>query len=241
MASSLIPGTFNARDLGGLRTADGRTRSGVIFRSDAPVALGNVGHEMVRKLGVRVAVDLREPGENELDQPDFGDADVEVRANPILGPGFEAYHASSLEEIYFHLLEARGDRLASAVDVLMQPESVPGLVFCSAGKDRTGLTSMLLLGAVGVVDEDIIADYHRTEDSLHGPFRELISRRAALMGFSEQELAAKAGAPRELMRSVLGWLRQQHGGASGYLEAHGVARARIESLGRRFVEDSGTR
>ena len=33
---------------------------------------------------------------------------------------------------------------------------------CTAGKDRTGLMAMLLLGALGVPDDDIVRDYELT-------------------------------------------------------------------------------
>ena len=32
-------------------------------------------------------------------------------------------------------------------------------IYCTAGKDRTGLVSMLLLSILGATDEEIVADY----------------------------------------------------------------------------------
>jgi protein-tyrosine phosphatase len=233
---SVLPGTFNARDLGGLATADGVVRPGAVLRSDAPVALGDAGRAELRRLGVRTAIDLREPVERELDPADLAGLDITVVEQPIIGGGgVDDVATLSLDEVYLRLLETRATQLAGAVSRLAAADAVPALVFCSAGKDRTGLVTALLLAAVGVLDEEIVADYVRTEESMHGPFRAAIEARAQAAGISEQEIAVKIGAPAAVMRSVLGWLRREHGGAGGYLRAHGVTPEEIGSLRCRLV------
>ena len=114
--------------------------------------------------------------------------------------------------------------------VLCEPDALPAIVFCSAGKDRTGLVTALTLGVLGVSQEEIVADYALTERALDGGFRAVIEKRAIAAGISEQELAVKVRAPPELMRSVLAWLSEHHGGATGYLRAHGLAPGELENL-----------
>src|SRR6266568_2754100 len=56
-----IPGTFNYRDVGRLRTARGHTlRSGVLLRSAHLCQLDAQGHATLRELGVATVHDLRE-------------------------------------------------------------------------------------------------------------------------------------------------------------------------------------
>jgi len=232
----ILPVTFNARDLGGKRAAGGVVRSGVVVRSDAPVVLGDEGRGVLRRLGVRTAIDLREPVERELDPPDFDGLEIDVVRQPIIGGDFDVTTTMTLEDVYMRLLDARGRALTDAVRVLAQPGATPALLFCSAGKDRTGLLSALVLGAVGAPEEEIVADYHRTELNMKGPFRAAIEARAIAAGVSEQELAVKVGAPAELMGKVLEKLRREYGGAEGFLKAHGLTDDELDALRRRLVE-----
>ena len=45
------------------------------------------------------------------------------------------------------------------VDLILEDERRPLLFHCSAGKDRTGLGAALILTALGVTRDDILADY----------------------------------------------------------------------------------
>jgi protein-tyrosine phosphatase len=233
--ASAIPGTFNARELGGLRGDGGTIRRSVLFRSDAPVELGEDGQRFVQELGLRTAVDLREPVERQQNPADLEQTMAEVVSRPILGD-VAAHADSTLEDVYMSLIDERGSALAAAV-AAVQP---PTLIFCSAGKDRTGLVTALVLGAVGVEDAEIVADYHRTESNMHGRFRERLQRHALATGLDEQQLAVKLGAPTALMETVLGRWREEYGGAAGYLRAHGLSDAQLTALRDALLEpDAG--
>jgi protein-tyrosine phosphatase len=235
VSSSILPGTFNARDLGGL-TGPGRTvRPGALIRADAPSDLGEDGRGGVRRLGIRTAIDLREPIEIEQRPAELDGLGIKLTNVPILGT-VAVSRDFTLEQIYMMILETRGAALAEAIGLIAAGDSTPVLVFCSAGKDRTGLVSALTLSAVGVSDEEIIADYHRTEANVQGAFRERITQRAIAAGLSEQQMAVGLGAPAELMRLVLAWLREHHGGAAGYLLEHGLSDAELEALKRRLLQ-----
>jgi hypothetical protein len=94
----------------------------------------------------------------------------------------------------------------------------------------------LTLAAIGVPQEDIVADYSRSEQNVAGAFLAAVSRRAQAAGLSEQERAVRFGAPPELMREVLAWLSERHGGASGYLRTHGMTDAELERLHGALVQ-----
>jgi protein-tyrosine phosphatase len=221
-ASTLIPSTFNSRQVG---------RGGApLIRSDAPTQIDADGRAVIKALGVRTAIDLRQRVERELDPVDLGGLEIDVRQVPILGDKFDVNTTMSLEQIYIALLEHRGAALTAAVRVLCEPEALPALVFCSAGKDRTGLVIALTLAALGVPDEQIVNDYALTEQAMANGFRAVIERRALAAGISQQEMAVKVGAPPDLMRSVLGWLRAQDGGAAGYLHLHGLTDQELVAL-----------
>jgi protein-tyrosine phosphatase len=226
---TLIPGTFNSRDVGGRRAAGGSVRAGVLLRSDAPLEIGEEGRAALREIGVRTAVDLREPVERDLDPPDVNG--IVVRNVPILDGDLDAAEMS-LNDIYRYLLEHRAANLTDAVRALAAPDVLPAVVFCSAGKDRTGLVIALVLGSLGVPDEEIVEDYARTERAMAGPFRASLQTRAIMAGLDEQQLALKLGAPPALMAEVLEWLRDRRGGAEGYLRQNGMEAAELEALRR---------
>jgi protein-tyrosine phosphatase len=233
--SALIPGTFNSRDLGGTPAEGGLVRQRAIIRSDALAHLGPAGRAKLRELGLRTAIDLREPVERRLDPPDLDGLDVEVRHQPIMGGGLRLAQAMSLSQIYRQLLEGRGENLTAAVRRLAEPGAAPAVVFCSAGKDRTGLVSALVLGALGADDDAIVADYAQTEQNMRGEFRDAMIRRARSAGLDEQEVAVKVGSPPSLMRETLEWLREHHGGPVGFLRHHGMTDAEIAALRRELV------
>lgn len=74
--------------------------------------------------------------------------------------------ASALHTILDHVEEQ--NRTGS---VMKRPRTTPIYIFCSAGKDRTGLLSALLLSLVGVPRGDIIKDYVKSAETWeNGPY-----------------------------------------------------------------------
>jgi protein-tyrosine phosphatase len=209
----------------------------VLFRSDAPTKLAAEGRAAIAAVGVRTAIDLREPAERELDPVDLTGLAIDVRHVPILGGEVDVKTSVSLEQIYIALLENRGVALTTAVRLLSDPDALPALVFCSAGKDRTGLVIALTLAALGVGEDEIVSDYVLTERAMANGFRTVITKRAVAAGISEQEIAVKVGAPPELMRRALAWLRA-HDGAASYLRRHGLSDQQLAGLRRGLTDGS---
>ncbi len=59
---------------------------------------------------------------------------------------------------YRQMLESGGARFGEAINALAAPDALPGVFHCAAGKDRTGLLAMLILGCLEVEHEQIVAD-----------------------------------------------------------------------------------
>ena len=57
------------------------------------------------------------------------------------------------------------DQMKTIIDTIMNAESKV-LYFCTAGKDRTGVVSALILKRLGVRDEIIVDDYMESKDNL---------------------------------------------------------------------------
>ena len=186
-----LAGEPNARDIGGLVSADGRVvRRGRLIRS---AALGRLTDEDVvalGKLGLARVVDLRDTSEISLAPPDRlpGEPPPPVTALPVYDPEHPVftYVAAVLLghdlDVYASLAEqgtpaamaaiyrwfVTGDRardgFGTVIRMLAEPERLPLLVHCTAGKDRTGWLTATTLGILGVPRADIVADYLATND-----------------------------------------------------------------------------
>jgi protein-tyrosine phosphatase len=248
-----LDGPANFRDLGGYPTVDGRRlRSGRVFRSDS---LSHMSDDDVRhvaeELGVVTAVDLRARHEVEtFGHGPLGTRGVIVHHLPIVdetrrehaegaadGAAQERIDPATmgLDRIYALMLGRFGDRFVAVLRIVADPVNQPVVFHCAAGKDRTGLTAALLLGALGVDDDVIAADYAITAEHMdelllrHRARAEVSSEMAEV---SESLFAAEAS----VMRAVLADLRATHGSAADYLLAHGLEPAAIDALRTSLLE-----
>ena len=236
-------GCVNVRDLGGLLTSTGgRTRHGVVVRSDNIRRLTPAGWRRAVGYGVRRVVDLRFPGE-EPGEPDLHEA-VEVvgvplfgEHNPIAGQPFDdalrdAVDVGALFGIdYVRSLQKHQERVGAAVTAVAEADGTV-VVHCYAGKDRTGLVSALLLSIAGATDEAIVADYALSEPNMEHLLAAWI---AAATDEGDRRLRTRMSqAPATAMAAVLAWLRNE-GGVDAYLHDAGVAEHHLRSLQARLA------
>jgi protein-tyrosine phosphatase len=170
-------GCWNARDLGGLPTRDGRsTRWGALVRSESLHRLTAAGWQALEAHGVRTLIDLRniEQVATEPQHPPPGIATVGVPLEQGLEEDAE-YRRWMAEgwlgtPLYYEAFLTRwSDRCARVVAAVATAEPGGVLVHCRMGRDRTGLIVMLLLALAGVSPEDIAADHGLTAERLGQP------------------------------------------------------------------------
>jgi hypothetical protein len=166
-------GTCNARDLGGLATADGGlTRQGAMVRSDSLQNLEARGWEEVEAYGVRTVIDLRNEDEIGADvAPRPGsietvniplDASEDREFWDVWGSGPQ--FATPL--YYRPHLERFPERSAQVIRAIATARP-GGVVFhCQGGRDRSGQVAMMVLALAGVEPEAIAADYALSEERL---------------------------------------------------------------------------
>jgi protein-tyrosine phosphatase len=182
-----LAGAPNTRDLGGWPTVDGRTVAvGRFFRAPALGRATDADVEALGALGLRTVVDLRDASEIAFAPPDRLPAGTDVVPLPIYDPDHpvftyvaavmqgsdqEGYSAlaeegtpGAMAAIYRWFVngEHARERFANAVRLVAEPGRLPVLVHCSAGKDRTGWLSAILLRIAGVSAADVEADYLAT-------------------------------------------------------------------------------
>jgi protein-tyrosine phosphatase len=231
--SSVAPANrlANFRDIGGMSVGDrGTVAGGVLYRSDAPYR-GDLPPLTAPVWPPAVVVDVRSAGEtnNGYAWPET----TVVHHRPLLAEAAPALQTGSLEALYQHILQAAPQTLAEIAAIVAEADG-PVLVHCSAGKDRTGVTVALLLRAVGVGRDEILADYATTEPNVP----RVLDRLQALgydipihRALPPQLLLT----PPDAMVALLDTLDAWDGGAAGWLRAHGLSEAGLAALRERLV------
>ncbi len=93
------------------------------------------------------------------------------------------------------------------------------IIHCTAGKDRTGVLSALILSLCGVSDDDVATEYNLTEAGL-GAWTEHLVRAVMQQGGggTETSIRRMLGARRESMLDTLEMVRTEFGGVEAYFE-----------------------
>ncbi len=166
-------GCFNARDLGGLHTTDGRTtRWGAVVRAGHLDHLTAAGWAALEAHGIRTIIDLRNDEERPTDaerRPD-GIATVHVPLDDIADTQLWEYiwgNGLDGSPLYYRLfLERKPDRCVAAIAAIARAAPGGVIVHCGAGRDRTGLVTLLLLALASVRADDIASDYELSTERL---------------------------------------------------------------------------
>lgn len=229
-----LHGTLNTRDLGGLDlVGGGRTRLGVMLRSDVPMELTEADLRLLQGLPLTTVIDLRQAYELERDPSRLARLDhvavhnVEIWGH-IDGTGDEPADRFDITAFYVAALDHAGPGFARAVRILAEAEGA-ALFHCTAGKDRTGLLAALVLETVGVDRATVIADFALTHDRI-GPLRERLLIDAEARGIPRTDFVRLLGATPDLIGPALRHLDARYGGAVAYLRRAGVDDVTLEKL-----------
>ena len=238
-------GLDNVRDVGGLPLRDGgTTRSGVLLRSaslhhatDADVT------QLVDGFGLRLVLDLRTPREIDRDGPTpVAVAGVETVALTFIGENREwlpetGDDTDPMLRNYLGYLGDHPTNVVQAVKHLAAPDAGPALVHCAAGKDRTGTLVALVLDAVGVERDAVVAAYALSAEQVEAMFRRWTTAAGIEMPTDLTPHLPRA----EVMDAVLAHLDAEYGGAAGWLTANGLTDDELTHLRARFRADVGAR
>jgi protein-tyrosine phosphatase len=247
-----LEGAQNFRDLGGYRTADGRQVAwGLVYRSDHLALLTGTDLERLDQLGVKVVVDYRNPYEHEMSPSTIVEGGVIRRLDRPIGDGSAAagsfrdliesgrlttFEAADLTRFYLETLERSSGIFAEVLGLIADPSNHAFVFHCTAGKDRTGLTAALLLGALGVDDATILDDYELTNEYRSARRVEELRGELAGRGIDIERIMPLFQAPREAMAATLVGLHERYGSIEDYLRTEaGLDRSTLDDLRRTLL------
>jgi protein-tyrosine phosphatase len=233
-----ISGAHNFRDTGGYRTSAGKiTRRGLFYRSASMANLTPQGMQQLQALHVAAIIDLRSTQERRMDMSNWLAAS---------GQGYWARDYSLDQTSFAALFNDPANMTAESVRVAMAngyrgmpkvmapsyrelfTRLIAGkgavVVNCTAGKDRTGIGTALVLTALGVPYETVREDFLLSNRAISSQF----SREPGASGLDARMAAAFAALPREAIMLLAGvdgsyldaafdQIRSDYGSVEGYL------------------------
>ena len=187
-------GIPNFRDLGGYPTADGRqVKWGVLYRAGTFAESSRADLQGLQHLNIETLIDFRSTAEkasepNHLSDPigfevveiptldDGNAAMVEEITGRIETGDFEGFDPNTL------MLDANRQfastftpQFRQFIQAILKDNGAPVVWHCSAGKDRTGFASAILLRILGVPQDVVMQDYMASKENA------LEARRSQLM------------------------------------------------------------
>ncbi len=208
---------MNFRDLGGYETEDGRiTVWNRLYRSDCPAELSDDGWQMFRDLDILHVIDLRSTFERKK-TPVNAKCGVAYHHCPFLREDMGAENPDeaarmfmeSMSLDYSFMLNNSLDEMEGSLELILRLLAEGNVdIFCTAGKDRTGMVAAAVLYLAGVRREDIIADYVITgvynEAVILKRFQALPEDMKAQIPPEKMEMAAASRAG--TMKQLLDWM-----------------------------------
>jgi protein-tyrosine phosphatase len=192
----------NFRDFGGYRTQNGaRLKKGLLYRSGDLSKATDADLEHIASLGIKTICDLRSEAERKREPDRVPAAKPFTFFNVPMRPIVD-YHARSLGRLLSLMFgsERRMDYVAASYQAyreyatsylpqlealfrrISNPENLPVLIHCSAGKDRTGVVASLVQLVLGVSVETVMDDYLKTNGTLSA-YTEDVFRRLSKLGY----------------------------------------------------------
>ena len=239
----VLEGAHNVRDLGGYRIGDGRTIAWRrLLRGDGLQGLTADDLAVLTPLRLRTVIDLRrdeeiaERGAFPVERLPVDLVHLPVVDSTWMSVAIPDFSTNDDPEVafltwaYADMLAEGGPRFGAALRHLARPGALPAIFHCAAGKDRTGVLAALLLAALGVDDEIVVADYGLTAAG--------ISRMRQWYATNQPEIAQRMAevpsmffaARPEAMQHTLDAVRATHGSIRGYLATLGVDTATLDTL-----------
>ena len=249
----LLPmdGAHNTRELGGYRTADGKSvKWGMLFRSDKLSDISETDQEYLQSLGIKKIVDFRSE-EEKAEDPDIIPSGISYVEMPISVDGamrskIEAVLKGETDkEVKSFLIDANREFVTSYTDVYenflrgLIDEDAPTLFHCTAGKDRAGFAAAITLFALGVSKENVIEDYMKTNTFTKERIEEILDQieMMSLYQADAEILRPLVGVERIYIETAFKTAEEKYGSLENFIRnGLNISDQDIQKLRNKFLE-----
>lgn len=194
--------------------------------------LSPAGRAAVRAHGIRTVIDLRIDDELAEAPSPFREGLV-YRHAPFTAARAMGLHRAAVDGSMsdeLRRLAVPGGGLGTAVSAIAGSE--PGIIIhCLAGRDRTGIVVAATLAAIGVPDDEIVADYVASDTELADEYVRFKGANPDTASDMDAAIERRAWT----MSEVLTTLRLAFGGAAAYLRIAGVSSGEIDAIRAKLV------
>lgn len=237
-------GCFNFRDIGGYPTADGqRVRWGQYFRAGRQDRMTPADLEQLKALGIKTQIDLRMPAEAADQGPGpLGAMGASYHNIAVIPEGGTTELSRLVGDTaisgkrYLGYLEFGPQTWHKLFALYANAADHPLLIHCTAGKDRTGVSTAFLLTVLGVDRSWIEADYVLTNRDVSRQLDFLEANIGLPEGMSRSDMQHHAGVPENAMTDFLDGLTERWGSPMAYLEHIGIAEETFAKVRKAFLE-----
>jgi protein-tyrosine phosphatase len=243
----LVPNSLNFRDIGGYQTKDGKfVRWGQVYRSGSLAKLNSADFAYFDALNLQMVCDLRSSHESETYPDRLPDnPQLQHYLRPLSDAGTRTERIKALRQ-YRHrtgelllllyqqsFIDENAHHIGDMLTRIADEANRPTLIHCSAGKDRTGVTTALLLTLLGVPEETIVADYSLSNHA-YEQIAQIMTpdlRQARWVGVSFAKMKPVLLANPTILQETFAYIRSHYGTIEDYLCGKaGVAPKTIDSL-----------
>ena len=237
-------GCFNFRDIGGYLTQDGkRVKKGLYFRAGRQDRMSDEDLSQLSDLKISTQIDLRRPDEV-LEQ---GKGPLEsMGANYINIAVIPEGGSDQLSRLvgdtaisgrrYLGYLEFGPTSWLRLFGILSDEDNLPVVLHCTAGKDRTGVSTAFLLSVLGVSRDVIEADYLLTNLDTERQADFIEGTVGYPDGYDRKKMIDVAGVPKDAMKDFLDGVESKWGSVIEYLQKIGVTQDQMDMVRHNFLE-----
>jgi protein-tyrosine phosphatase len=218
-----LEGASNFRDLGGYPAQNHKhVKWGQIFRSADISKMTDNDLKTVNNLQLGTVCDLRGPDELKTNPDRLPDGITYINLpagseTTKVNTNYAGINRDSMMLSFYTRTDHLKAKYQPVFEQLLAINNGKGLMFhCTAGKDRTGVGAALILSALGVPKEYVIADYAAT-NVYWTDARERMKQAMAKSGMAESALKSMLAANPEYIKTFLNTIDTKYGSMDNFL------------------------
>lgn len=249
-----LEGAHNFREIRDYRTSDGRTIvPGQFYRAATISGLTDTDHRYLSGLNIRNIIDLRSSREIESSpsrwMPESDTVTWAHKDNSAEGDlsrliAEEVSDHREFRRTMLQIYDRLPEEMSTAFTQILRhlaSDRLPLLIHCSAGKDRTGLATAIVLDLLGVDHDTVMFDYlltNATFDQAYAYFEKHYGI-SKIDARGPHIVKTMLGAHPEYLQTAFDRIAKDHGSVEGYAtERLGLSREELGSLRHRMLHST---
>ncbi|MDH8702431.1 protein tyrosine/serine phosphatase [Dysgonomonadaceae bacterium PH5-43] len=221
-------GIINFRDMGGYVNKDGKKiKWGKIYRSGSLSTATKKDMRILDRLRIETAIDLRSHRES-YNFPNKSHL-PHIYNLPLRGDRYDTFFEEVLaqqmklidimtynESLLNSIVENNSDYFKRMFEVLLEEKNYPLVFYCSLGKDRTAVASVLILAALDIEKNCILDDYLMSNRQIN--YNSLFKNAEIYPWDVQESITAMIGTHKETIKNTMENLITSYGSIDNYFE-----------------------